>query len=102
MTGDMWEDPVDVDGEIIYDIGEDIAKKIGELSAQKPYVIKFSRLISTAMSSAMQSMTRSRSPSPPSMTRPKITQAARLKLPASRVRRSSAKHQPGGQLIRTH
>ena len=33
------------------------------------------------------------------MTRPKITQAARLKLPASRVRRSSAKHQPGGQLI---
>ena len=32
MTGDMWEDAVDVDGEIIYDIGEDIAKKIGELS----------------------------------------------------------------------
>ena len=28
----MWEDAVDVDGEIIYDIGEDIAKKIGELS----------------------------------------------------------------------
>ena len=28
----MWEDPVDVDGEIICDIGEDIAKKIGELS----------------------------------------------------------------------
>ena len=32
VTGDMWEDHVDVDGEIIYDIGEDIAKKIGELS----------------------------------------------------------------------
>jgi len=78
VTGDMCGDPVDVDGEIIYEVGEDIAKRSASYPAQKPYVIKFSRLISTAMSSGMQSMARSKSPSPPSMTRPKITQAATL------------------------
>jgi hypothetical protein len=31
VTGDMWEDPVDVDGRIICDVGNDIAQKIGEL-----------------------------------------------------------------------
>jgi hypothetical protein len=41
-------------------------------------VIKFTRLTSTTIASAMQSLTRSKSPSLPSTTLPKITQAATL------------------------
>jgi hypothetical protein len=44
VTGDIWEDPVDVDGKIIYEIGEAIAKRTRELLPTQEHIRNEARI----------------------------------------------------------